>query len=958
MVPLRGRVDAETVGYDVQSVAVPDRFVRPSKIGRYQVLEVIGMGGMGVVCTAYDPKLDRKVAIKLLRDHSTRDSRRRSVGQARLVREAQALAKLSHPNVITVHDVDTWEGSLYMAMEFVQGRSLADWMEAAPRHWRDVVAHFVAAGRGLAAAHAAGIIHRDFKPHNVLLGDDGRVRVVDFGLAKSAEEVRSIDPAQGARPRIEGDEALMDLIGSTTDAKLTQLGRSVGTPAYMAPEQHLGESMSPATDQFSFAISLYEALYGDLPFRGDDPFWEATTGKVRPPPDGTEVPTWVHQVVLRALEPNPIDRFASMDALLAALQNDPARRRRRWALGAGVVGVGGVGMLLGVWAMKSETACQGAADRLGNAWGPERKALVQHALVATGLPYADDTWDRVAAPLDAYAADWIAQYQAICEATHVHGEQSEALLDIRMSCLDRRRNELTALVDVLTEADAKVVEQAVAASHGLRPSSTCVRASGGAIDTMPEDPDLRQRIGVAQAELDRAEALLSAGRFQGAATIAAGVVETAELLRHPPTRSRAFLLSGKALMELGKGDEAATHLREAVLTAAEADDPRSEAEAWSALVYVVGSILARYDEALAWETAALAALQRVTDRLAPEADLGLSVGTVLLSAGRLSDALVRQQRALELARDAYGAHHPKLQGIVGNLGITHARLGRHDEAEALLHEALSLSRDVLGPAHPAVAKNAQNLGNVMFVRGELSEAARLYEQALSIHREALGSDHPLAIDLMIQLGRVHRDRGEYEDAQTMMGEALRMSEEAGHDTRVEQALTNLGLVLMSAGRPHEAEARFRTALEYSRRLHGEEHVRTAKSSGHVCRALLDQQRPAEADAHCELAERLLMRAHDGAHMDTALAKIARARALLGTGQGQEATALAHAALDLARTAPHEAVQLALAELEVAAVLRDAKGDGGEIDALVTRARDVARTKSSLELTSRLSAWTP
>ena len=307
VVPLsvnRGRVDADTIVYDddpAARAAVGDELVRPSTVGRYMVLDLIGVGGMGVVCTAYDPKLDRKVAIKLLKER-TSDERRNTMGRARLVREAQALAKLSHPNIITVHDVDTHEDRLFIAMEYVQGQTLADWLEAQSRPWREVLDVFGHAGAGLAAAHAAGVTHRDFKPSNVLIGEDGRVRVLDFGLAKTegtADDSQPIDMADESSDHddppsdpqlITGDPStsdIMNVIGSSTDLKLTQAGRVVGTLAYMPPEQHLGEGVGPATDQFAFAVSIHEALYGELPFGeegSDEAFWRAAEGDIAAAP--------------------------------------------------------------------------------------------------------------------------------------------------------------------------------------------------------------------------------------------------------------------------------------------------------------------------------------------------------------------------------------------------------------------------------------------------------------------------------------------------------------------------------------------------------------------------------------------------------------------------------------------------------------------------------------------------
>ncbi len=279
----------------------------PTRIGRFRLLECIGRGGMGVVWSALDEELDRTVAIKLLRpEFSGRD----------VTAEARALAKLSHPNVVAVFDVGVHDGQRFIAMEYVRGQTLRAWLSQ-PRRVDDVVAQFVAAGQGLAAAHAVGLVHRDFKPDNVLVGDDGRARVLDFGLA------RSPDAMAGPMPVL---EAGTDPYSTT----MTQAGLLIGTPAYMAPEQHLGEAAGPHSDQFAFAVALFEGLVGRLPF----PCLDLRTLSLRvvrgrwdpPPPEA--VPTGVLEVLQRALRVEPTERFDSLAAMLEALhaaQEGPAR---------------------------------------------------------------------------------------------------------------------------------------------------------------------------------------------------------------------------------------------------------------------------------------------------------------------------------------------------------------------------------------------------------------------------------------------------------------------------------------------------------------------------------------------------------------------------------------------------------------------------------------------------------
>jgi len=313
--------------------AEPDRPEGPAWIGRFVVFEELGAGGMGQVFAAYDPELDRKVALKLVQRPP--DGVGAGDWQARLIREAQAMAKLSHPNVVTVYEVGAHAGQVFLAMELVQGRDLARWL-ATPRSWRDIIEVFRAAGEGLAAAHGAGLVHRDFKPANVLVGDDGRVRVADFGLVmtRTARELALRDSGSSH--------------GSDVFAReLTNFGAVMGTPAYMAPEQISGETADERSDVFSFCVALWEALYGLRPFGGDTMTGRLAAirrGEIREPgPSAT--PRWLRPLLLRGLADEPGDRWPNMRALLAALARDPererARRRRSALLVVGVLVLGG-----------------------------------------------------------------------------------------------------------------------------------------------------------------------------------------------------------------------------------------------------------------------------------------------------------------------------------------------------------------------------------------------------------------------------------------------------------------------------------------------------------------------------------------------------------------------------------------------------------------------------------------
>lgn len=341
------RLMAELV-MDVSTSEAPDaEMAPPSQVGRYAVERELGRGGMGLVYAGHDPELGRKVAIKLLRPEisKTLDA---SQGKARLLREAQAIAQLSHPNVITVYDVGTVGERVFIAMEYVEGRTLTEWLTDRKRHWSEVLSMFVQAGHGLVAAHDAGIVHRDFKPQNVVVGVDGRARVVDFGLARAAQldDNTLSDPRDGNGTSV-GDASPQR---SMLRVALTEQGKFLGTPAYMAPEQLTGQRGDQRTDQFSFCLSLFEGLYGETPFGGESTealLEQMMRGNVRGAARSRHVPARLRQILSRGLSFDPARRYHSMGALLDELESiGAAPRRLSWTIGLATIlallAVGGV----------------------------------------------------------------------------------------------------------------------------------------------------------------------------------------------------------------------------------------------------------------------------------------------------------------------------------------------------------------------------------------------------------------------------------------------------------------------------------------------------------------------------------------------------------------------------------------------------------------------------------------
>ncbi|MFZ6179039.1 protein kinase domain-containing protein [Nannocystis pusilla] len=658
----------------------------PARLGRYHVLGQLGAGGMGVVYAAYDPDLDRKVALKLLRA----DSHTASPG--RLLREAHALARLSHPNVVQIHDTGAIDGRIFIAMELVRGVDLRSWL-AQPRTPAEVLRVFLDAGRGLAAAHEAGFVHRDFKPDNVLVGEDGRARVADFGL------VRQHDEPEGP-PAAEPDRG-------TLSRSLTMTGALLGTPAYMSPEQHRGGTADARSDQFSFCMALWEALHGQRPFAGDDAaaiLAAMQAGQLRPA-RGPGVPGELTRIVARGLAYEPERRYPSMQALLAGLAVDRGQRRRRW-----LAGLGGACLLAGLVAALTSgpEPCSGGPEALAGAWNPERREAVAAALAGS------DSSTRVLAGLDAYAGAWLVGHREAC-LDHRRGEQSSALLDARMGCLDRRRETLAAAARLLTGEAGLDAVQLVAR---LPPITACAEPAvvlGEA--RVPDDPALAGSVAATGAELIEARVRHDAGDLDGALVKADEAVRRARGVGFEPLLAEALLVQARILFSRTRWDAARPALVEALTRAVEARRDDLAAEAIARLLYVDGVQSGRPAEALRLAPLVLAMAGRAPE---PHAARGLAnntVGAVQFMAGDREGGAASLRRAVEELLAAPHADPIELANAMLNAAMMtvegearHAGLARAN-AQLVAH---------LGPRHPLTLEHRAIAGRY---EPELSAAA-------------------------------------------------------------------------------------------------------------------------------------------------------------------------------------------------------------------------------------------
>jgi tRNA A-37 threonylcarbamoyl transferase component Bud32/tetratricopeptide (TPR) repeat protein len=750
---------------------------RGHRIGRFFVLSRLGQGGMGEVYAAYDPELDRKVAIKLLNPGLSL-----SVDEhALLLREAQATAKLQHPNVVVIYDVGTHDERVFIAMELIEGQTLRAWMrtlQASPQSWREILRVFVAAGRGLAAAHDAGLVHRDFKPDNVMVTPDGRVRVMDFGLARAASSQPDGAPdLSESRQTVADDEpAAMPYL----EADLTGTGMRVGTPAYMALEQLIpGGEIDARADQFAFCVALYEALYGERPF-GKGNAGQLTlrvgAGAISPPPPGSAVPLWVRRIVLRGLRARREERYPSMAELLAALSDDPAVRRRRWLSLAGVVALLVVVAVGARHVGGPSSRCGGAASQLAGVWEPGgapslRKEGIRRAFLATGAPYAEAALASVTRLLDGYATRWVAGHTDACEATHVRGEQATEVLDLRMDCLRARLGNLRAFTDVLVSADVKVVENAVSAAAALPDVAECADVAAlRTVVALPTDPARRARVAQLRGELARFIALRDSGQCARASSVADSLIAGADATGYDPLRAEVLAATGYTGDVCSDSAVAVARLKAAYNAAVAGRSDATAAEA-AIEVPVLLRRLGDVSGARDWVEIARAAVKRSGGGGRLESWFLLSEAEVRATIGDYAGAVEGARASLAVKRRIFGARHPDTIISLENLGNLLGEAKRFREAAEIDVEALDATGQLLGASHPRNGVVASNLGEALNGLGRYAEARARFETAIDVFRRA-GSDASFASYPQTGLGRALLAEGRAADAVAPLEAAL------------------------------------------------------------------------------------------------------------------------------------------------------------------------------------------
>jgi len=812
---------------DDSMVTVADEVVVPSSrgekdvpqaIGRYVIIERLGAGGMGVVYRAFDSKLRREVALKIVRPDG---SFKGDEARARLLREAQSLAQLSHRNVVAVYDAEATDHGVCLAMEYIEGRTLKQWLAEGAMDWRDVVDVGRGIALGLAAAHAAELVHRDVKPDNVMIAKGSSrsslrdlVRVTDFGLARLRDGADTFSGEPSGSMASSNEELILET------ADLTRTGTAMGTPAYMAPEQHQGRPPDAKADQFALCVLLWEALYGMRPYPGKT-FVEIARAKHAGPPSRPHrgVPPWVHRIVVKGLAVSPNDRHRSCLDIADALASGQARVRRRRA----VFLFGGLGLFaagIGVWQElerdRQREACEAVGQSIAEVWNEDAARTMEQELRVSGLSFAEQTYAKAVPWIEAWTAQWAEARTQTCVAAKVDESLSPDLYARSEACLQDRRAELEGLLEVLHDGvpgDVSRVVPAVSGLAGIEECSDLVQLQRRAV--LPEDPNQRERIEALRLELRRVRGAGAAGDFDKVLERAKGLQESARAEGYAPLSARAALLVGKLHANGGDLAEAEAGLREAFVEATAAGDDELAAKAASQLALEVGYRGARFEEGLVWITTAEALVRRIEQSDGP---LGAEVlthrGIILAQLGRIDAAVEAEEKSIAIRERVLGRDHPVVAGSLNNLANAYSHLRQPERAREMLERALDIEVSAYGPDHPEVALALSNLGNLASDTGDLERAEELLSRSLHIREAVSGPNHPAVAHALTNLGLVLHQRGERSAAREYYERALAILEAKHGPEHLDVAviLNNLANVRGEQGELDEADALFERVM--------------------------------------------------------------------------------------------------------------------------------------------------
>ena len=827
-------------------------------MGRYQIVAAIGTGARRSVYRAHDPRLERDVKLEVL--HRPRpDGKDREIW-VRLLRDRQTLAQLSHPNVAAVYDVGVQDDAVFVAMERVEGEPLHRWLSAKRRR-TEVLRVLCAAGRGLAAAHAAGIIRSELEPADILVVSDGRSAVVDFGLApRSAgdldDERRALPHESGMLVREPGAEGQTRGEGPAAES----------TPPESGLDGVVAQSEAAEDDQYVFAETAFVALTGSK--------WVPLADDTRPPSSGDARPVWppavpmrIRRVIERGLAPRPADRFPSAHALVEAL-NGMVSPRRTLAWAALVLGVLALcGVAWGAKTTLGRPTCHSDAGAFDGVWDPAHRAGLEQALLASGSPNASEASGRLATRLDAFRDAWLEMKQDACRATHVRGEQSERQLALRNACLGRKLHGLGALVAAFTVPEEAAVDRAAGAMPDRLDDCADVARLEGDVERLPAEPAARAEALSIEFGFARTRALIAAGR--DATRGAREQLVAARVAGHARTTAEAASWLARALLATTgtreERQEAEALLREAMHLAATSGDDRLLATTASYLFAIIAYVQRRIQEA----DAMLPMVEAIVSRAGndPERRIELSMGRamILWRRGQYDDAVAAFGDVIALAPLAQSELREYGADAEGKTGEIY--LGRHDYPKALQRfeaELWDVERE-LGERHPRAIVSLTNLGLAQARAGLVSAAWVTARRLRELLDRSFPADDWRQVSVLYLEANIWENDGQCERALPLYRDALgRVTAMYGPEgTNTADVRERLGHCLALSGQATEARTELERALGIRSRL-GEAPNAIADAAFELASLLWSRGAPADRARATALAERARgLWQHDG-----------------------------------------------------------------------------------------------
>jgi len=822
---------------DGLSGLLPTALIRGTTIGRYVVLETLGAGAMGVVHAAFDPELDRKVALKLLRSRTLDEG-----ASERLVREARATARLAHPNVVVVHDVGVHDGSVFMAMEHVDGGTLGEWLTAEDRSQQQILEAFHEAGLGLEAAHDAGLVHRDFKPANVLMGLDARARVTDFGLARQGQTSQDRNALFSTHS---GTEAKL------LDATLTQTGALVGTPAYMSPEQFAGEVADAHSDQFSFCVALFEALCGTRPFAGrtvTELAANVSAGRIAERKTLDALPRRIRAALLRGLSPTPSDRFPNIGSLLRALQPSgwAATRLSTKALFLGGLTVGTIGLGAAVSTSKEDSRCIPAAqERLAPTWNPARAEQISDALQAEGTDITAGAVTRVREDLDRFASRWTQSRTTACES------ETTTHKNVALQCLDERLVHFEALVDALEDSDDKALQYAGEAVGRLGSPVQCNEPDWTRSPLRVPPAEQAEAVADARRRLARVGADASLGRFAEALASVTALAEQAESIGFDPLTAEVLYQAGFLHLRMADYEPALASLEQAFRTAIRCDDTRLMVSVGALALHLLGSASPNLEQARLWMEMTHGALEREGMYSRSAASFWNSVGLVERQRGNFEEARTAYEHSFEL-HQAFEPEGPEALTPLNNLAALEMDVDDYGAAEARSRELLREIERRYGPEHPDYVPTLGTLA----AQNKLDEAASSIETALSMGEAWFGRDSARLDSPRAILAGILKRKGDYEGSKALYEQLIETwtRTRGTNDPNVALVHNNLATTLTRMELGEEALAHHLRAVEIFKSSRDDEHRSVVQAKSGVGTDYLNLGRCEEALPYIEAAK--------------------------------------------------------------------------------------------------------